>query len=49
MCRPSVKKNVRITLLNKHTQIIYHYKPGKQQICILLFWGMKQNTAKFKY
>lgn len=50
MCRPSLKrKNVRIALLNKHTQMIYHYKPRKKQIEILLFWGMKQNPAKFKY
>ena len=28
MCRPSTKrKNVRIGILNKHTQIIYYYKP----------------------
>jgi plasmid stabilization system protein ParE len=32
MCRPSVKrKNVRIALLNKHTQMIYHYKPRKNK------------------
>jgi plasmid stabilization system protein ParE len=50
MCRPSLKrKNVRIALLNKHTQMIYHYNPKKRRIEILLFWGMKQNPAKFKY
>jgi plasmid stabilization system protein ParE len=50
MCRPSLKrKNVRIALLNKHTQMIYHYKPGKKQIEVLLFWGMKQDPVKFKY
>lgn len=50
MCRPSTKrKNVRIGILDKHTQIVYHYKPRKNQIEILLFWGMKQNPAKFKY
>lgn len=50
MCRPSQKrKNVRIGILNKHTQIIYHYKPRKRQIEVLLFWSMKQNPAKFKY
>lgn len=50
MCRPSTKrKNVRIGILNKHTQLIYHYKPRKKQIEVLLFWGMKQNPAKFKY
>jgi plasmid stabilization system protein ParE len=32
MCRPSLKrKNVRIGILNKHTQLIYHYKPGKKK------------------
>ena len=50
MCRPSQKrKNVRIGILDKHTQIVYHYKPRKKQIEVLLFWGMKQNPAKFKY
>lgn len=50
MCRPSAKrKNVRICVLDKHTQIVYHYKQGKNQIEILLFWGMKQNPSKFKY
>ncbi len=50
MCRPSARrKNVRIGILDKHTQLIYHYKPKKRQIQVLLFWGMKQNPAKFKY
>jgi plasmid stabilization system protein ParE len=50
MCRPSTKrKNVRIGILDKHTQLVYHYKPNKKQIEILLFWGMKQNPAKLKY
>lgn len=50
MCRPSTKrKNVRIGILAKHTQLIYHYKPRKKQLEILLFWGIKQNPAKFKY
>ena len=30
MCCPSLRrKNVRIGVLDKHTQIIYHFKPGK--------------------
>jgi plasmid stabilization system protein ParE len=50
MCRPSTKrKNVRIGILDKHTQLVYHYSPRKKQIVVLLFWGMKQNPAKFKY
>ena len=50
MCRPSFKrKNVRIAILNKHTQLIYHYKPRKKQIEILLFWGIKQNPSKLRY
>jgi plasmid stabilization system protein ParE len=50
MCRPSQKrKHVRVGILNKHTQIIYHYKPRKKQIEVLLFWGFKQNPGKFKY
>lgn len=50
MCRPSLKrKNVRIGILDKHTQIIYHFRPGKNQIKILLFWGMKQNPSKSRY
>lgn len=32
MCRSSTKrKNVRICLLDKHTQLIYHYKPRKNR------------------
>ena len=50
MCRPSTKrKNVRIGILDKHTQLVYHYKPKKRQIEVLLFWGMKQDPSKFKY
>lgn len=50
MCRPSMKrKNVRIGILNKHTQLVYHYRPRKKQIEILLFWGMKKNPVKFRY
>jgi plasmid stabilization system protein ParE len=50
MCRPSLKrKHVRIGILNKQTQLIYHYKPGRKQIEILLFWNFKQNPAKLKY
>ena len=50
MCRPSTKrKNVHIGILDKHTQLIYHYKPRKKQIEVLLFWGMKQNPSGFKY
>ena len=42
MCRPSFKrKNVRIALLNNHTQMVYYYKPGTKQIEVLLFWCMK--------
>jgi plasmid stabilization system protein ParE len=49
-CRPSRKrKNVRIAILDKHTQLLYHYRPRKKQIVVLLFWGMKQDPAKFKY
>ncbi len=50
MCRPSIKrKYVRIGILNKHTQLIYHYKPRKKQIEILLFWNFKQDSANWKY
>jgi plasmid stabilization system protein ParE len=50
MCRPSAKrKNVRIAILNKHTQLVYHYKPRNKQIEILLFWDTKQNPATLKY
>jgi plasmid stabilization system protein ParE len=49
-CRPSSKrKNVRIGILNKHTQLVYHYKPRSKQLQILLFWNPKQDPAKFKY
>ncbi|MDR0793689.1 MAG: type II toxin-antitoxin system RelE/ParE family toxin [Chitinophagaceae bacterium] len=50
MCRPSAKrKNIRIGVLDKHTQLVYHYKPRKKQIEILLFWGMRQNPSNFNY
>lgn len=50
MCRPSLKrKNVRIGIINRHTQLVYHYQPKKKEIVILLFWNFKQNPAKFKY
>lgn len=50
MGRPSVKRRgVRIILLDKHTQMVYYYKPIKKQIILLHFWGMKQNPAKFRY
>jgi plasmid stabilization system protein ParE len=49
-CRPSLKrKNVRIAILDKHTQLIYHYDKKLSIITILLFWGMKQNPSKLKY
>ncbi|WP_158559181.1 type II toxin-antitoxin system RelE/ParE family toxin [Deminuibacter soli] len=50
MCRPSQKrKHVRIGILNKQTQLIYHYKPRKHQIVVLLFWAFKQNPDKLRY
>lgn len=50
ICRPSQKrKNVRIGILNKRTQLVYHYSPGKKQIVILLFWDPKRNPTRFKY
>ena len=50
ICRPSLKrKNVRIGILNKYTQLVYHYNPRKKQIVILLFWNPKQDPAKLKY
>lgn len=50
MFRASTKrKNVHIAILNKHTKMVYHYKPGKKRIVLLQFWGMKQNPARFKF
>ncbi|MCA0398873.1 MAG: type II toxin-antitoxin system RelE/ParE family toxin [Bacteroidetes bacterium] len=50
MCRPSGKrKHVRVGILNKHTQLIYHYKPRKHQIEILLFWGARQDPSRLRY
>ena len=50
ICRPSTKrKNVRIGIVNKHTQIVYHHMPQKKRIEILLFWNSKQDPSKFKY
>jgi plasmid stabilization system protein ParE len=49
-CRPSQKrKHVRIGILDKHTQLVYHYDSKKQIITILQLWGMRQDPNKFKY
>ena len=49
-CRPSLKKkNVRIAILDKHTQLFYHYNAKGKTITVLLFWEMKQNPQKLKY
>ena len=37
------RSHIRIGLITKHTQVIYHYKPKKRQIVILYFWGTQQN------
>lgn len=50
MGRPSeTRKNVRITILNKHTKMVYHYLPSRKRLTLLLFWNMKRNPAGFKY
>ncbi len=50
MCSPSLRrKNVRIAILSKQTKLVYHYKPKKGQIEILLFWNQKQDPAKFNF
>ncbi|WEK36268.1 MAG: type II toxin-antitoxin system RelE/ParE family toxin [Candidatus Pseudobacter hemicellulosilyticus] len=50
MCRPSQKrKYVRIGILNRHTQMVYHYRPGQKQLTVLLFWNFKQDPSRFKY
>jgi plasmid stabilization system protein ParE len=43
------RHHIRIGLITKHTQLIYHYKPKKRQIVILYFWGTQQNPRKQKY
>lgn len=50
MGRPSQKrKNVRIALLTKNTQMVYHYEAHKRKIRLLLFWNSKRDPAKFNY
>ena len=51
MCRHLAKKrkNVRIAIPDKHTQMIYHFKSRKKQLEILLFWNPKQSPDKFIY
>lgn len=50
MCRSSSKrKNVRIGILDKHTQTVYQYIPENNSITILLFRGMKRSPSSFKY
>jgi plasmid stabilization system protein ParE len=49
-CRISNKrKNVRISVLDKHNKIVYHYHAKQQKITILAIWIMKQDPQKFKY
>ena len=43
------RTNIRIGLITRHTQLIYHYKPKKRQIVILYFWGTQQNPKKLKF
>jgi len=50
MGRPSQKrKNVRIALLTKNTQMVYHYERQKRKIRLLLFWNSQRDPVKFKY
>ncbi len=50
MCRASRKRpNIRIGIITRHTQIVYHFKPRKKQIVILYFWGTQQDPSRFKY
>lgn len=50
MCRPSQRrKDIRLGVLNKHTRLVYMYKPVKKQISILLLWHFKRDPKKFKY
>lgn len=45
----SKKKNVHLALINKYVQLVYHYKPRKKQIEILIFWDTRQNRDRLKW
>ena len=42
------KKTYR-TLIDRHTTLIYHYKPIKQEIELVAFWGNSRDPKKNKY
>ena len=48
-CPTLKRKNIRLFVLNKTIQLIYHYKPTKKQIEVLLFWNTKQHPSKFNF
>ncbi len=42
------KKTYR-TLIDKHTTLVYYYKPLKRELELITFWGNAQNTKKYKF
>ena len=42
------KKTYR-TLIDRHTTLVYHYKPIKQEIELVTFWSNSRNPDKYKY
>ncbi len=40
--------NIRFTLVHKRVLLIYKYKPGKNEIDLLVFWNTYQNPRKLK-
>lgn len=47
---PSLKnKKVRRARLNKYITLYYRYYAAKNEILLLSFWNIKQDTGKLKY
>jgi len=45
----SKKRNNYRTLINKHTTLVYHYKPIKKEIELVSFWNNAQDPRKLKF
>lgn len=43
------KLKIYITLLTKHTSLVYHIKPQKKEIILLTFWDTRQNPSKLRH
>ena len=45
----SKKKKTYRTLIDKHTTLVYRYKPVKQEIELITFWSNARNPKKYNF